>query len=517
MSSTQPPAPSISNWEELAKSKRESVFAKIPKDWLLPSSLTSRFHEKATLSVLDVPATCGILTPKELDITSNYDATDLLGLMAKGELKSIEVVTAFCKRAAIAQQCCSCLTEIMFDEALARARECDTYLAEHGKPMGPMHGLPISLKDSFNVRGVQGTLGYVSFLLHPPSATNSVLVDVLYQAGAVFYVKTNLPQGMMSADSHNNVFGRTLNPHNLTLTAGGSTGGEAALSAMRGSILGASTDIAGSSRIPPLCCGVLGIKPTASRVPFGGGVAVGRLGSPGPILPVSGVCGHSVRDFGLFLKTALKDAWQLDETSINVPWRVVEPVSKPLRFGLLRSCKERPLHPPMARALHTAATALKAQGHTVVLLDDRVPDVYQSAILAFKCFMLDPQGITIKHILASGEPFIPSRTGSNVKELDGWKASLDELWDMNLEREKICSAWRQLLVKEQLDAVLCPGYQSTSVPHDTYGVPVYTVLFNLLNVSCERASTTTGTLMDNSIRRALSHSAQRTRNWMHHF
>lgn len=82
----------------------------------------------------------------------------------------------------------------MFDEALVRARECDEYLAREGKPIGPLHGLPISLKDSFNVKGTQTTIGYVSFIAHPPAAENSVLVDILGRAGAVFYVKTNLPQ-----------------------------------------------------------------------------------------------------------------------------------------------------------------------------------------------------------------------------------------------------------------------------------------------------------------------------------
>jgi Asp-tRNA(Asn)/Glu-tRNA(Gln) amidotransferase A subunit family amidase len=188
--------------------------------------------------------------------------------MASGTLKSIDVVTAFCKRAAIAQQCVNCLTETMFPSALARARECDAHFARTGTTLGPLHGLPISLKDSFNVRGVQSTIGYTAFIAHPPAATNGVLVDMLLEAGAVLYVKTNLPQTMMTADSHNNVFGRTLNPWNLSWTAGGSTGGEGALVAMRGSVLGVATDIAGSNRIPAFCCGISSFKPSSGRVPF---------------------------------------------------------------------------------------------------------------------------------------------------------------------------------------------------------------------------------------------------------
>ncbi|KAH9867621.1 hypothetical protein IAQ61_008215 [Plenodomus lingam] len=76
------------------------------------------------------------------------------------QLSSVDVVTAFRKRAAIAQQCLSCLTEIMFDEALATARECDEYLARHGRPKGNLHGLPISVKDSFNLVGVHSTIGF---------------------------------------------------------------------------------------------------------------------------------------------------------------------------------------------------------------------------------------------------------------------------------------------------------------------------------------------------------------------
>jgi amidase len=476
------PAVPIADWQELAKSKRDSVAAKIPKNWLLPSNLTSQYNETSTLNVLDVPRTCGLLTEQELAITENYDATDLIQLMSTGRLKSVDVVTAFCKRAAIAQQCVNCLTEIMFDQALAMARECDTHLEKEGKPIGPLHGLPISLKDSFNVKGTQATIGYVSFISHPPAATNSSLVDILASAGAVFYVKTNLPQTMMTADSHNNIFGRTLNPYNLSTTAGGSTGGEAALLAMRGSIIGLATDIAGSNRIPALCCGISSIKPTASRIPFSGGVPPGRLGNPSPILAVIGPCGHSLRDYALFLKTTI-DArpWTFDENVLNVPWRTIQPSMKPLRFGLVRGCAERPLHPPIARALHTTATALKDAGHTITLLNDLIPSIYETALLAFKFFKLDPNNTAAQHLRASGEPPIPSLPTAVFSEHEGWNPSLNELWDMNLARGAIVKKWHDVVVKEGLDAVLMCGYQGVAPKHDTYGVPVYTVVANFLN------------------------------------
>jgi amidase len=472
----------IANWQELAKSKRESVAAKIPKDWLLPPTLTSQYHETSTLNVLDVPRTCGLLTEQELAITENHDATALVQLMSSGELKSVDVVTAFCKRAAIAQQCVNCLTEVLFDEALVRARECDAYLKKEGKPIGPLHGLPISLKDSFNVKGTQATIGFVSFISRPPAATNSSVVDILANAGAVFYVKTNLPQTMMTADSHNNIFGRTLNPYNLSVTAGGSTGGEGALIAMRGSILGVATDIAGSNRIPALCCGISSIKPTASRVPFAGGVPPGRLGSPSPILPVIGPCGHSIRDYELFLRTVIDaQPWTVDENVLNVPWRTVQPSNKPLRFGLLRGCAERPLLPPIAHALHITANSLKGAGHSITLLDDRVPSLYSSALLAYKFFMLDPANTPAQHMRASGEPPIPSLATAGFPELKDWTPSLDELWNMNIARAQIVKKWHDVVIKEGLDAVIMCGYQGVAPRHDTYGLAIYTVVGNLLN------------------------------------
>jgi amidase len=301
---------------------------------------------------------------------------------------------------------------------------------------------------------------------------------------------------MMTADSHNNVFGRTLNPSRLSHTAGGSTGGEGALLAMKGSVMGVATDVAGSNRIPAICCGGASLKPTAGRVPFAGGVAVGRLGSPGSVPVVIGPCGRSTRDFGLFLSSVIsKQPWLLDPNSHNVPWRSVQPCTpqQRLRFGLIRGCKERPLHPSIARALHLTATKLKSKGHEIVLLDDKIPDLYRTAMLAWKFFMLDPRKTPFQFIKASGEPPVPSLATAGFPELRDWQASLDELWDMNVEKGQILNQYHRLMVGAEraergvdaedngLDAILMPGYQSVAPKHDTYGLPIYTVVVNLLN------------------------------------
>jgi len=138
----------MAEWKQLIDEKRKSNFEKIPKEWRLSSEVLAKVESNADANVLSIPTSCGVLTPKEVEITESADATEVLQRLAKGEWSSYEVTLAFCKRAAIAQQLVNCLTEIFFDQALERAKSLDAYLKEHGKPMGAFHGLPISLKVS---------------------------------------------------------------------------------------------------------------------------------------------------------------------------------------------------------------------------------------------------------------------------------------------------------------------------------------------------------------------------------
>ncbi|KAH3673177.1 hypothetical protein OGATHE_002157, partial [Ogataea polymorpha] len=127
-------------------------------------------------------------------------------------------------------------------------------------------GLPISLKDSFNVPGYDSTIGYISYIGNKDTRVQSNLVTLLLDLGANFHAKTNIPQTLMTADSENNVFGRTLNPNKLSMGAGGSSGGEGALVRLQGSAIGVGTDIAGSIRIPALVNGTYGLKPSINRL-----------------------------------------------------------------------------------------------------------------------------------------------------------------------------------------------------------------------------------------------------------
>ncbi|KFY13774.1 hypothetical protein V492_03042, partial [Pseudogymnoascus sp. VKM F-4246] len=248
-------------WQSIGAKKRAEQDRAIPSEWKLKS-----LPPTSQLDVRSIPSTCGILTADEISITEDHDAYSLLNGLHGQSLTALEVTTAFCKRAAIAHQLTTCLTEIFFDRALARAKELDDYMDRHGRAVGPLHGLPISLKDTFNIAGLDTSLGIAAMAFHPAPA-NCPLVDILLNAGAVLYVKTNIPQTLMALDSINNVFGRVLNPANRALTAGGSSGGEGALLALRGSPLGVGTDIGGSIRVPAMCNGLYGFKPSSGRIP----------------------------------------------------------------------------------------------------------------------------------------------------------------------------------------------------------------------------------------------------------
>ncbi|KAI9660569.1 MAG: hypothetical protein M1821_009921 [Bathelium mastoideum] len=347
------------SWQDIAKHKQEEQAAKIPKEWLLSSKPSPNLN-----AVIDVPRRCGILTEQEVYITEQHDATALVTKLAKRELSSEEVVTAFCKRAAIAHQLTSCLTEIFFPLAISRARALDKHIKQHATPVGPLHGLPISVKDSFAIPGIDTSVGITS-LAFSPAAHASTLVITLLNAGAVLYCKTNIPQTLMAMDSMNYVFGRTLNPINKNLTPGGSTGGEGALIAMRGSVLGVGTDIGGSIRVPAMCNGLYGIKPSVGRVPYGGqqnaaSAASGRIGlqaSAGPIAT-------SLRDCDLFFKAVVdSQPWRIDADCIPGSWSSISSTESPsetLRIGIMRTDGVTNPLPPILRLLDEVANALRS-------------------------------------------------------------------------------------------------------------------------------------------------------------
>lgn len=261
------------------------------------------------------------------------------------------------------------MTEVLFEEGLERAQYLDNYLERTGEVLGPLHGLPISLKDSYLTPSHPSSIGMAFYAnVGTGNETHSVVVDMLRDMGAVFYVKTNVPTGMMMAETLNNVWGETRNPLHKKLTPGGSTGGEGALIAMRGSPLGIGTDIGGSVRIPSGFCHIYGLKPSFGRFPTWGV----RAAIPGQdiVASVSGPMSRDLSSVKLFAETILDAApWTLDPKLLPIPWRkdVIQPKGRPLRLALL-PCNDgvATCYPPVERALSIIRRMLEDAGHEII-------------------------------------------------------------------------------------------------------------------------------------------------------
>ncbi|TGZ79867.1 amidase [Ascodesmis nigricans] len=463
-------------WEEIGARKRHERDSKIPMDWTLDSGVPESLRD-----VTHLPYSSGILSARELDITGNYTAQEIIEGTIKGKWTSVEVTVAFCKRAAIAHQATNCLTEIFFDEAISRARALDKYLNDNSKPLGLLHGLPISLKDCFDIKGYDTTLGFSARAFKPASKT-STLAKMLLDAGAILYVKTTTPQGQMSFDTHSYLFGRTFNPYNRALSAGGSSGGEAALIAMKGAIIGVAGDLGGSIRVPAANCGLYGIKPSAGRIPAKGAEGTGIPGSGGAgLAPAFGPIGRTLGDCRFFLDVMARlQPWTYDGAispySIRYP-----PRGKRLSIGVLRCDGVVMPHPPVLNVLDDIAERLRIAGHRVYEI--AIPE-FAKALSVTNGYLTVNGNEEVFDLLAETEeplsPWLAARMkrkgGRGLKDLYGLNHKKQQLEQVFLER-----LWEGSDESQRLDAILSPVAGHATPPHDAWRSQSYTSVWNLLD------------------------------------
>ncbi|KAL3421666.1 general amidase [Phlyctema vagabunda] len=465
--------PEIKNYQVIAAEKKARQWDRIPKHWRLPTEIS---HDAT--NIMDIPLTCGLLTETESRITSDYDATALLEKLRAGFWSVEQVTVAFCKRAAIAHQLTNCLTEIFFDDAVERAKQLDReyHTKPREKALPPLFGLPISLKDSFRVCGYDTSTGLGCYV-DKPAEENSALAAMLIDLGAVLYCKTNLPQSIMTGDSDNNVFGRTLNPRNKLLTAGGSTGGEGALLALRGSILGVGTDIGGSIRVPSVCNGIYGFRPTVGLVPHGG---VRDLTPPGTdgVRSTAGPLSTSIRDCDLFLKTILQaESWSYDSTSIPVPWMDLK--SKPkLRIGVALNDGVYTPSPPVRRGLKQAVDAL-SDNNRIEIIAVNLQDVKMHYHDYISYMTLSGSHHYYEQFAKTSEPVIPSLQAIGLLSIPG--TTLQGFFDLNVRRAEAAKTYLKLFRDNDLDAIVMPPAPHTAVPLDCWTTATYTSLWNYLD------------------------------------
>ncbi|EED19208.1 acetamidase, putative [Talaromyces stipitatus ATCC 10500] len=365
-------------YQERARIKRSIQDSLIPPEWRLASIPPVNEVSDA----LDFIRKNNLLTARELRITETTDVNVLLHNLASRQLSSLEVTKAFAKRAVLAHQLTNCCTEIFLDDAFARARQLDDYLEQTGELIGPLHGLPVSIKDLFHVKGIDSCIGWVG-LTNKPATQDGNAAATLRRLGAVLYVKTNVPQSMMMSDSYNHVFGQCVSTLNRNLISGGSSGGEGSLVSARGSILGIGTDIGGSIRIPASLCGMYGLSPSTGRQPYE------RSGLRQDIVrSVAGPMATSLSTVEKYME-ALPTArpWEIDHQVTPIPWRAeLCTTTKRLRIGYIIDDGVVKVQPPVARAVEEVVQALREAGNEVFEWDAsshaHAYDLWEKAILS---------------------------------------------------------------------------------------------------------------------------------------
>ena len=230
------------------------------------------------------------------DITSK-SASELADAIRSKKLTSKAIVEAHLDRIAKVNPKLNAIVQLTADSARREAEEADAALGR-GEVKGPLHGVPITIKDTLETKGVictGGTKGRANFV---PTA-DATAVARLRAAGGIILGKTNVPELAGALESDNLVYGRTNNPYDLARTPGGSSGGEAAIVAACGSPLGLGTDAGGSIRVPAHFCGLAAIKPTSGRVPRTGQFPM-PMGARNAVFHVS-LISRKVEDLALAL------------------------------------------------------------------------------------------------------------------------------------------------------------------------------------------------------------------------
>lgn len=491
-----------SSSEPLYKTKSNHALARrsgsIPSEYLLTESTLSTLPHDLTT----VPLTHTHFTASERAIVST-PAHALLDALRNRQYSSETVTRAFCKSAAVANQLTNCLTVASFDSAIARAKELDAHLAKTGTVVGPLHGLPISLKDCFVTPPLPSTVGLSAYAeVETQPAEESVLIRILHDAGAVIHAKTNVPVAMMMMETDNHIFGATTNPFNAACSPGGSSGGEGALIAMRGSPLGIGTDIGGSIRIPSAFCGLYSLKPSFGRLPTYGT----RSGIPGNdfIFSVNGPMAHDIADLHTYCAALMgptSQPWCRDPKVIPIPWR--NDISDSIKGRKLRLAFMPPhdgavhAHPPVTRALAALRRACRTAGHTVV---DWPPQKHAEMLRTVQSGFLGLGGPAIAAKLAeTAEPFMPGMQAyadAAAKDAQARTAgaidhvlTADAQRAMNIKRNALQAEWLARWQDAKVDALIAPASPWSAVRRGftTHrpGVPYYgyTAVFSLLDLA----------------------------------
>ena len=386
--------------------------------------------------------------------------------------------------------------EIFFEDAFEAAKQLDDHLRSTGKPVGPLHGLPVSLKDQFHVKNVETHMGYVGWIgtfqgkksTGKEKVFESEMVKELRAQGAVLYVKTSVPHTLMCGETVNNIIDYTYNPKNRNLSSGGSSGGEGALIALRGSPVGFGTDIGGSIRIPAAFNGLYGLRPSSGRMPYEG-MANSFDGAPG-VLSVVGPLAPTPGALKLVTQALLeKEPWLHDPLVHEIPWRSEQEQailklanSKQLCFAVLRHDGTCTAHPPVRRAVEEVVALVEKLGHKVI--EWKPPPHEMLLNIINKCWSFDGGQDARDAFALSGETPAPQVL---VEKQDQYNAT--QIMQTMVEKRDACKEYMEYWNSTQeltgtgrpVDAIISPLAPFAAARPQKYTHYGYSVWVNMLD------------------------------------
>lgn len=395
---------------------------------------------------------------------SYQSATQMAGAVREGRVRSGELLESHLER--VRRHNPSLNAIVVFDEerARARARALDAATAR-GESWGPLHGVPMTVKESFDIAGLPTTWG-VPALRDTVATANAATVAALLQAGAIIFGKTNVPLLLSDWQSFNAIYGSTSNPWDLGRSPGGSSGGAAAALAAGLSALELGSDIGGSIRCPANFCGVYGHKPSFGAVPQYGH-AIGGARVPIDML-VCGPLARSAEDLAVALDTiaapepADRSAWTL-----RLP-RPRKSALKDFRIALKLDDPNCAVDPEVAERVQSVAEAAAKAGANV---SDRAWPKFDS-LRAHALYLQLLRGATgallgddaIAGLRAKLPRLLPEDQSSSTRMLRGVLQEHRAWFAAHEERERVREAWAEYF--QDYDVLLCPAGSMVAFPHD---------------------------------------------------
>ena len=371
-----------------------------------------------------------------------WDAVDIARAIKAREISSREAVSACLERMAAVNSKLNAVTVDLSESALLAADRADQAIAT-GELIGPLHGVPVTIKENVDQEGCATTNGVVGFRDLIARADSPVVAN-WKRAGALIIGRTNTPAFSFRLDTVNDLRGRTYSPWSKTHTPGGSSGGAASSVAAGITPLAHGNDIAGSVRFPAYVCGLAGIRPSFGRVPAYNPTMTAERSLSSQLMSVQGVLARRVRDvrIGLAAMAARdpRDPWWTD-APLEGP-----PPSKPVRVAVVTEPGDlagTKLDPDVAAAIELAAQWLADAGYEIV--DERTPGFsrakelwFEMQLPEFRHFMLPliekegDEGIRIAVRFMLGN--VPERDAVEYMSALAERTRLVRDWNLFLER-----------------------------------------------------------------------------------